>query len=218
MGYLRYDRPYLSFGCDLLHTPPEQTYAVNYLNGIYQYIKGNFLLQFDGQRTTGVYDYRHDPQLRQNLAGQVPVQGIMEREVKAIIQRLIERDGDLMACLPSIPELFWELSHHMNRRQNTASAYTRFRSSGLQEVVEEVSAKVPYFFFSHDYVLPLSSAAGTVCEVPGVKCMEVWSHIVRGFFDPESAEDSARGQAFSFIPPPAADKDYYVFALRRIVV
>ena len=91
-------------------------------------------------------------------------------------------------------------------------------ASGLQEVVEEVSAKVPYFFFSHDYVLPLSSAAGTVCEVPGVKCMEVWSHIVRGFFDPESAEDSARGQAFSFIPPPAADKDYYVFALRRIVV
>lgn len=91
MGYLRYDRPYLSFGCDLLHTPPEQTYAVNYLNGIYQYIKGNFLLQFDGQRTTGVYDYRHDPQLRQNLAGQVPVQGIMEREVKAIIQQYMER-------------------------------------------------------------------------------------------------------------------------------
>ena len=66
--------------------------------------------------------------------------------VKAIIQRLIERDGDLMACLPSIPELFWELSHHMNRRQNTASAYTRFRSSGLQEVIrwtnENYSRKV----------------------------------------------------------------------------
>lgn len=91
LGYLNFDRPYLAFGCDLLHTPEEQTYAVNYLNGIYQYVKGNFLLQFDGQRTTGFYDYHADPMLKENRVGQVPVQGVMEREVKAIVQQYMER-------------------------------------------------------------------------------------------------------------------------------
>ncbi len=91
MGYLNFDRPYLAFGCDLLHTPEEQTYAVNYLNGIYQYVKGHFLLQFDGQRTTGFYDYEGDPFLKENLVGKIPVQGIMERELKALIQQYMAR-------------------------------------------------------------------------------------------------------------------------------
>ena len=91
LGYLNYDRPYVAFGCDLLHTPEEATYCVNYLNGVYQYVKGNFLLQFDGQRTVALYDYRNDPLLRKNLIGQIPIQGIMERELKAIIQQYMVR-------------------------------------------------------------------------------------------------------------------------------
>lgn len=91
MGYLNFDKPYLAFGCDLLHTPEEQTYAVNYLNGIYQYVKGSFLLQFDGQRTTGFYDYEADPFLKENLVGRIPLQGIMERELKALVQQYMAR-------------------------------------------------------------------------------------------------------------------------------
>ncbi|KAA6304262.1 Lipoteichoic acid synthase 1, partial [termite gut metagenome] len=47
LGYLGYDKPYVSFGCDLFNTPSEKTFAVNYLNGTYQYFKGNYLLQFN---------------------------------------------------------------------------------------------------------------------------------------------------------------------------
>ncbi|MFA6872374.1 MAG: sulfatase-like hydrolase/transferase [Bacteroidaceae bacterium] len=91
LGYLGYDQPYFSFGCDLLHTPAEQTYAVNYLNGIYQYVKGRFLLQFDGVRSVGLYDHTTDLMLSHNLLGQIAVQGVMERELKAIIQQYMSR-------------------------------------------------------------------------------------------------------------------------------
>ena len=46
--------PYLSFGVDLLNTPAEETWAVNYLNGICQYVKYDYVLQFDGQQTKAV--------------------------------------------------------------------------------------------------------------------------------------------------------------------
>lgn len=91
LGYLGYDKPYFSFGCDLLTTPEEQTYAVCYLNGIYQYLKGNFLLQFDGERSIALYNFREDVFLKRNLLGKVPVQGVMERELKAIIQQYMQR-------------------------------------------------------------------------------------------------------------------------------
>lgn len=56
-------------------------------------------------------------------------------EVKAIVRRLIAQDGDLMACLPLIMELFLELSRHMNRSQSGVSTYARFKSSSLQELI-----------------------------------------------------------------------------------
>jgi phosphoglycerol transferase MdoB-like AlkP superfamily enzyme len=91
LGYLGYDRPYVAFGCDLLATPAADTWAVNYLNGIYQYVKGDYLLQFDGRNTKAVYRYRTDSLLKENLVGHVAEQGQMEREVKAIIQQYMTR-------------------------------------------------------------------------------------------------------------------------------
>ncbi len=91
LGYLGYDRPYVAFGCDLFATAPEDTWAVNYLNGIYQYVKGDYLLQFDGERTKAVYRFRTDLLLERNLAGRVKEQAQMERELKAIIQQYMTR-------------------------------------------------------------------------------------------------------------------------------
>lgn len=91
LGYLGYDKPYLSFGVDLLNTPPEQTYAVNYSNGIYQYFKGDYLLQFDGQATIAVYAFKTDRLLKENLLGKVQEQEPMEKELKAIIQQYMQR-------------------------------------------------------------------------------------------------------------------------------
>ena len=92
LGYLGYDRPYVAFGCDLFATPDEDTWAVNYQNGIYQYVKGDYLLQFDGTSTKGLYRFRTDLLLKENLAGRgITEQQQMEREVKAVIQSYMTR-------------------------------------------------------------------------------------------------------------------------------
>jgi phosphoglycerol transferase MdoB-like AlkP superfamily enzyme len=93
LGYLDYDKPYVSFGCDLFHTSPENTFAVNYLNGAYQYFKGNYLLQFHADTATALYLFKTDRLLKENLLGKIDpaLQKQMEDELKAIIQQYMER-------------------------------------------------------------------------------------------------------------------------------
>jgi arylsulfatase A-like enzyme len=90
LGKLGYSKPYLGFGIDVLNTPKEQTWAVNYLNGIYQYVYGDFVLQFDGTQTKGVYRL-DDRLMKNNLKGKVKEQAQLERTLKAIIQQYMER-------------------------------------------------------------------------------------------------------------------------------
>ena len=90
LGMLGYQKPYLAFGIDVLNTPAEDTWAVNYLNGIYQYVKHGHVLQFDGTRTKAVYALT-DSLMQHNIAGRLSQQPQMERELKAIIQQYMER-------------------------------------------------------------------------------------------------------------------------------
>ena len=90
LNLVGYDKPYMAFGCDLLNTPAEDTWAINYLDGIYQYCKGDYVLQFDGQQTIGFYALK-DYQMKKNLKGLMPEQRQMEKEVKAIIQQYMAR-------------------------------------------------------------------------------------------------------------------------------
>ena len=90
LNYLGYCQPYVSFGKDLLTTPADETWAVNYLNGIYQYVKYAHVLQFDGTRTLAVYALS-DRLMQHNLVGRFDRQQQMERELKAIIQQYMER-------------------------------------------------------------------------------------------------------------------------------
>jgi len=91
MGILGYDKPYLAFGCDVLNTQPEQTWAFNYNNGVYQFTKGDLMMQHDGNKVKAIYRFKSDPLLQNNLAGKVPEQTSMERELKAIIQQYMNR-------------------------------------------------------------------------------------------------------------------------------
>lgn len=91
LSYLGCRQPYVSFGSDLLTTAPQDSHAVNYNNGIYQYIKGDYMLQFDGTATKAVYAFKTDPLLKDNLVGKVPEQSEMEQELKAIIQQYMQR-------------------------------------------------------------------------------------------------------------------------------
>ena len=90
MGMLHYPKPYFAFGIDLFNTEPEDTWAVNYLNGIYQYVKKEHVLQFDGEKTIGVYALS-DSLMQKNLNGQLPDQPWMEQQLKAIIQQYMSR-------------------------------------------------------------------------------------------------------------------------------
>ena len=90
MGMLHYPKPYFGFGIDVLNTSAEDTWAVNYLNGIYQYVKHGHVLQFDGQQTKAVYALT-DSLMQHDVKGKVPQQQQMERELKAIIQQYMER-------------------------------------------------------------------------------------------------------------------------------
>ena len=90
LGMLGYQKPYFGFGIDLLNTPSEETWAVNYLNGIYQYVKYGYVLQFDGSQAKAVYSL-DDRMMKQNLKGKIDVQAKMERELKAVIQQYMER-------------------------------------------------------------------------------------------------------------------------------
>ena len=90
LDHLGYDKPYLAFGKDLLSTPADSTWAVNYLNGIYQYVKHGHVLQFNGEKSTAVYALS-DRLMQRNLIGKVPQQQQMEQELKAIIQQYMQR-------------------------------------------------------------------------------------------------------------------------------
>ena len=98
MGMLHYPKPFFGFGIDLLNTPAEDTWAVNYMGGIYQYVKHGHVLQFDGQSTRGIYALS-DSLMKHNLMEDgrwktedgKNIQPQMERELKAIIQQYMER-------------------------------------------------------------------------------------------------------------------------------
>ena len=90
LGMLHYPKPYFGFGIDVLNTPKEDTWAVNYLNGIYQYVKDGYVLQFDGMKTTALYSL-NDRLMKNNLKGKIQNQAQMEQELKAIIQQYMER-------------------------------------------------------------------------------------------------------------------------------
>ena len=99
---LGYGKPYLAFGDDLLSVPPGQTWAFSYNAGIYQLVRGDLMLQFDGVKTTAVYRFKTDKLLKANLVGQLPEQQKMEQLLKAIIQQYMSRMNE-NRLLPAAP-------------------------------------------------------------------------------------------------------------------
>ena len=91
LSYLGRTDAFMAFGNDLLTTPANETFAVNYNNGIYQLVMGDYLLQFDGNNTRAIYNFKHDRLLKENLLGKITQQPEMEHFLKAIIQQYMQR-------------------------------------------------------------------------------------------------------------------------------
>lgn len=96
LSWLHYDEPYLAYGIDIINTPDEETWAVNYNNGIYQMVKNGWMLQFDGERSTALYNIKDDWMLHNNLinSGTAETDSIRndyEHWYKALIQSYMSR-------------------------------------------------------------------------------------------------------------------------------
>lgn len=102
LNLLGYPRPYLAFGIDILATPPHDSWAVSYTNGIYQYVVGDTLLHFDGQRVVGLYNLSTDPLLNHNLLRSNSPQPDC-RQLQALIQSYMQRmiDNNLVILDPT---------------------------------------------------------------------------------------------------------------------
>ncbi len=90
LGLLNYDRPYVAFGKDLTEEGGKD-WAINYNNGFYQYFKGDYMLQFNGEEAFALYNFAADTLLKENLINEIAEQASMTDECKGIIQQYIER-------------------------------------------------------------------------------------------------------------------------------
>ena len=91
LGHLHYQKPYLAFGRDMVRESTTPV-AFNYKDNTYQLFEGDYLLTFDGTRTVGLYDIRHDPLMQTNLAAEgIDVLRKMEEKIKAVIQQYNNR-------------------------------------------------------------------------------------------------------------------------------
>lgn len=91
LGYLGYDKPYFSFGRNLLDTEKEDTRALNY-PGFIQYYRDDWMLQFDGEKRVGLFRWQDDIFQETNLMESNPdVADRMELETKAQLQQLYSR-------------------------------------------------------------------------------------------------------------------------------
>ena len=95
LSYLHYDRPYIAFGKDMLNPSSEASYALHWVassNG-YEFVKGNYAIEFDGQDVTAAYRYRTDSLLTRNVMKTMPQDTLrqMTRQMQSIIQQYMQR-------------------------------------------------------------------------------------------------------------------------------
>ncbi|MDP4207422.1 MAG: LTA synthase family protein [Bacteroidota bacterium] len=91
LDYLGINRPFLAFGKSIFSTE-KPDYAVNFLGGIYHYFQGSYMLLFDGDKSTGLYDFINDKPLKNNLLkDSAQLASGMEEKLKAMIQQYNSR-------------------------------------------------------------------------------------------------------------------------------
>jgi len=93
LGYLHYNKPYFAFGRDVFRENTTSL-AFNYRDS-YNLFMDKYLINFDGQQTIGLYNYRADRMVTENLKDKMPeVASRMEEKMKAIIQQYNNRMVD----------------------------------------------------------------------------------------------------------------------------
>lgn len=99
LGLLGYEKPYVAFGQDIFNTPTEDKFAIHWIPGTddgYEFVKGDYLIQFDGEKISKVFMHKTDLLLEKNVINSVPKDEIkaMEKQLKAIVQQYMKRMND----------------------------------------------------------------------------------------------------------------------------
>jgi phosphoglycerol transferase MdoB-like AlkP superfamily enzyme len=94
LDYLNFNRDYIAFGNSVFNTMSPH-FSVHYISGIYGMVKDGYLLEFNGVKTTTLFNLRNDSLQKTNLVGKnLPVMKSLEDFLKAYLQqynnRLIE--------------------------------------------------------------------------------------------------------------------------------
>lgn len=90
IDYLGINDSFICFGNSLLSNLNDR-FTVNYINGIYQLYKDDYLLQFDEDKSIGLYNIKKDSLLQNNLVDHMNEKIYLENYLKAVIQTYQQR-------------------------------------------------------------------------------------------------------------------------------
>ncbi len=94
LSYLHYDKPYIAFGNDMM-SQQQDGFALHWLPeaSSYEFVMGDYALQFDGKQVTSAYAFRSDSTFTHNVLGTMPPATLdhMQRMMKSIIQQYMQR-------------------------------------------------------------------------------------------------------------------------------
>lgn len=98
LGHLNYQKPYFAFGRDHFDSA-QKLFVSNYINGVYQYIEGDYTIHSDGEKLIAVFEYKKDPLSQHNLVKENrPAALLVFAHFKAFLQQYNNRmiDNKLM--------------------------------------------------------------------------------------------------------------------------
>jgi phosphoglycerol transferase MdoB-like AlkP superfamily enzyme len=91
LGHLNYSKPYVAFGKNLFEKN-DSSFVVSWIDKNYMIFKGDYLLQFDGNKTTGLFNKKLDPFVKNNIISDTSkVQKELEILIKAYLQDYTRR-------------------------------------------------------------------------------------------------------------------------------
>ena len=91
LSYLGFDGNFLSWGNDAFDVSGDH-FVVNRYNSHYQFVSQGYVIQFDGKKTTSMYNYKTDRYLKHNiLEKHADLAQKMEQKLKAYIQQYNNR-------------------------------------------------------------------------------------------------------------------------------
>ncbi len=92
LGYLNFNEPFFAFGRNVFDrnsTP----FAISYTNSTYQFIKGDTLLLFDGEKSASAFNFKSDSLLQNNI---LPSNTEKFREIENTLKALIQQYNNRM--------------------------------------------------------------------------------------------------------------------------